>query len=83
MSTNQNSYYCTPKEPNRQINRVKDNFTFRNRNIKFGVLKKIDLFLDVIQTEEKMIKKDKSSCLNELNTLQNKIKMHYPKCFKS
>ena len=83
LSTMENSYFCTPKEQSKGIKTVKDSFTFRNRNIKLGVMKKIDSFLDMIETEEKIMKKDKGSYLNELNTLENKLKILYPKSSQS
>ena len=78
FSTTFTSPIISPKDDD--IKKVKSNFTFRNRNIKQGLLKKVDSFLGMVEMEEKAIRKDKISCLAEINKLENKIKIDYPKC---
>ena len=49
MSTTFTSAIVTPKEDD--LKKLKKNFTFRNRNIKQGLLKKVDSFLGMVEME--------------------------------
>lgn len=42
---------------------MKETFTFRNRNIKKGLLKKIGNFVEFVEAEEKQLKKEKGSVM--------------------
>ena len=53
---------------------MKDTFTFRNRNIKKSLMKKIDNFLDYVETEEKTLKKDRNQMIAEINRLESKYR---------
>ena len=48
---------------------MKESFTFRNRNVKQGLLKKISNFVDYIEGEEKQNKKDQANLSTEISNL--------------
>ena len=48
---------------------MKENFTFKKRNIKSKLMKKISTFLDFVETEEKQFKKEKNITAAEINKL--------------
>lgn len=51
---------------------MKETFTFRNRNIKKGLLKKIGNFVEFVEAEEKQLKKEKGSVMAEIARMESR-----------